>query len=226
MLLPVLLSLGFWQLDRAQQKAEEQARWESTESDIWPPTDPAPGQPFTVAGHYDAHYQWLLDNRTRDGQRGYELYQLFRPLAGEPLVVNRGWLAAPRSRQQLPSVSTPEGPVVLETRLAQWPQPPMVGESDPADATGWPRRVQSLDQSDVLEVLDAVSPYTVRLANADQPGALRVDWQPDTMGVATHKGYALQWFSLAVVLLTLTIASSFRKNTDEPHQDTEESQRQ
>lgn len=219
LLMPVLLSLGFWQLDRAQQKAAELARWESPESATWPPSDPARGQPVTVAGQYDPHFLWLLDNRTRDGQRGYELYQLFRPVAGEPLVVNRGWLAAPQSRAQLPRTTTPGAPVVLNTRLADWPQPPTLGESDPADGSGWPRRVQSLGRADVLEHVDAVSSHTVRLANEDQPGALRVDWQPGTLGVASHKGYALQWFSLAVVLLTLTIATSFRKEPDEPDPD-------
>ncbi|TVP58037.1 MAG: SURF1 family protein [Halomonadaceae bacterium] len=220
-----MISLGFWQLDRARQAAQEQARWESASDEAnWPPSDPARGQPVSLAGEYQPRYQWLLDNRTRDGRRGYELYQLFQPVTGEPLVINRGWLPAPDSRDQLPTVATPQAPVVIEARLADWPQPPTMGASDPADSSGWPKRVQTLSQADVLAHSDPVSGYTVRLADSDQPGALQADWSPTSMGVASHRGYALQWFSMSVVLLTLTIATSFRKDPDS--EDTDEQNKQ
>ena len=78
LLLPVLLALGYWQLDRAAQKAELQTTFTKrfaqpsvalTEVD---PADPSNRYLHVVAsGRYDGEHQVLLDNQVRDGQPGY-----------------------------------------------------------------------------------------------------------------------------------------------------------
>lgn len=213
LLLPVLLGLGFWQVDRAQEKSAERAQWETEEGPVaWPVEEPPEGQPVTIEGHYDDRVRWFLDNRTRDGRRGYELLQLFHPDPGtEPVVVNRGWVEAPVSRSDLPEHETPDPDLRIEGRVASWPDPMRLGEADPADRRGWPKRVPGLTPQELAAEGFDVAPVMVRLVDEQQPGALRADWEPDRMEAATHRGYALQWFALSVVLVTLTIAASFRK---------------
>jgi cytochrome oxidase assembly protein ShyY1 len=79
------------------------------------------------------------------------------------------------------------------------------------EKTGWPRRVQALKEEDVETPGVSVSPLVLRLDGRDQPGAYRADWAPDYMGPQTHYGYATQWFSLALALVILTVAASYRK---------------
>jgi len=108
-LLPLLVWLGFWQLERSEQKREllerQQARQEATP--LTPEQlDGSAEQAYArvyLQGSFDAAHSFLLDSRTRDGQVGVELLQPFydEP-SGRWLLINRGWLpwptgASPRS---------------------------------------------------------------------------------------------------------------------------------
>lgn len=214
-ILPVLLGLGLWQLDRAGEKERLLAQWAAADrAEDWHALEPdrAPiGQPVTLAGRYGEPV-WLLDNRTRDGAPGYEVLSLFRPVQGAPVVVNRGWVAAERRRDQLPPVPMPQGSVRLLARVADYPVPPVLsGAPSAGDGGGWPRRVQALPRELVAAVAPGVATRVLKLNDPDQPGAFRADWEPDMMGPQTHYGYALQWFSMAAALIILTIIASYRK---------------
>ncbi len=210
---PLLLSLGLWQLERAQEKKVTLAQWEQQGSELgWREhleTGLESGQPVTLSGHYGDR-SWLLDNRTRDGAAGYEVLTLFQPQEGKPLVVNRGWVLAPRRRDELPGISTPQDNVMLSGRLSEYPEPPVLMQT-PENQGQWPRRVQSLTKSDVEKLRPSVAPLILRLEGPEQPGAYRADWAPDRMGPQTHYGYAFQWFSLALALVILTLVASYRK---------------
>lgn len=215
-LLPVLLGLGIWQLDRAAEKTRLLSQWEDPAgAESWSDVAgdaPLTGQPVTLSGRYrDA--TWLLDNRTRDGIPGYEVLSLFEPDQGPPVVVNRGWVAAERRRSELPAIDLPGGQVRLLARVADYPEPPVLAGEVATDqpVTGGPRRVQALPRDQVTGVEPAVAGNILKLDDSSQPGAFRADWEPDMMGPQTHYGYALQWFSLAAALIILTIIASYRK---------------
>ena len=217
-LVPVLAGLGVWQVDRAWEKQAQAERWQQgTEAAGWPPESEAGavGQPVMLEGAYDSEVVWMLDNRTREGRRGYEVLHLFHTESG-PVVVNRGWVSSPGNRDQLPEVAVPKGnPVTVRARVSDWPEPMVLGEVDPVNAEGWPRRVAKLTAERAAGPDRKVHPSMVRVANEAQPGALKTGWDSDRMGAATHYGYAAQWFALTLLLLTLTVATSFRKQEDE-----------
>src|SRR5690554_4858504 len=113
----LLLSLGFWQLDRAQQKEtlyrqlEERARAPvvdlaaagaaraNAEDMHW--------RRVMLRGRYDPVVHFLLDNQVYRGRPGYFVYTPFL-LAGESVrvLVNRGWVDAGADRGHAPDVET------------------------------------------------------------------------------------------------------------------------
>ncbi|MBQ0762127.1 MAG: SURF1 family protein [Marinobacter psychrophilus] len=213
--LPLLLGLGVWQLQRAEFKQQQQVQWDQQTSELaWPQLVEQgldAGRPVLLNGSY-GDTTWLLDNRTRDGMAGYEVLTVFYPLQGPALVVNRGWIIAPRTREQLPEIPATQERVEISGRLADFPQPPVLAAVQPG--SGWPRRVQSLPPEVAQDVVPELPKLILRLADQNQPGALRADWAPDRMAVATHYGYATQWFALALMLTMLTVVASYRKAAD------------
>lgn len=208
-MLPILLGLGFWQLDRARQREAMLSDWQQRVAD-----EPIPGErlgPYrpdwlhrrvALTGEYQPRYQWLLDNRTHQGRVGYEVISAFRREPdGAWILVNRGWIAAPPRREQLPELPLPEGRQRLEGGLAELGSRGLVLRDTPAEP-GWPRRVQAL----IPEHLEAdlglsLLPWLVRLG-PDQPGALAPMPGMPAMTPERHRGYAAQWFGLAAVLAT------------------------
>lgn len=211
--LPLLIALGIWQLNRAEEKQVLLDQWQQEAQNLnWPEQVVSGldnGRPVTVTGLYGER-SWLLDNRTRDGMAGYEVLTAFYPLQGPPVLVNRGWIAAPRTRNELPDVTPPDGVFSLTGRVGPYPEPPVLsGETGPKE--GWPRRVQMLPGAVARSEIADLPAAIILLQDSEQPGAYRADWEPDLMGPQTHYGYATQWFALAVVLTILSVVASYRK---------------
>jgi cytochrome oxidase assembly protein ShyY1 len=211
--LPLLIALGIWQLNRAEEKQIRLDQWQQEAQNLdWPELVTSGlenGRPVTVTGLFGER-SWLLDNRTRDGIVGYEVLTAFYPLEGPPVLINRGWVAAPRTRNELPDVTPPEGIFSMTGRIGPYPEPPVLS-SKSVQAEGWPRRVQMLPGPVARAEIARLPGAIIRLQNSEQPGAYRADWEPDRMGPQTHYGYATQWFALAMVLTVLSVVASYRK---------------
>jgi surfeit locus 1 family protein len=214
-LFPFLLSLGFWQMERAGDKQallERRADSEATAPVDLNRVDRLGEQdryrPARVSGRYDAGQQWLLDNRILHGQPGYHVFTPFR-LEGESapsLLVNRGWVAVGASREYLPRLPVPAGAVELSGRLDTPASVGLVIGEVPLESVEERVLVQSLDIAALARArgLDLLSFALV--LDEGGPGALQYDWSPvPPMGPEKHLGYAVQWFGLAVALLIIFI---------------------
>lgn len=216
-MLALLVGLGFWQLDRAEQKqarlAALAAAREARPVDI---TAGAPGsealfRPARLRGRYDAAHQFLLDNQVRNGRVGYRVLTPLRVAAAAPAVlVDRGWVPAAADRAQLPEIPAPGGSVAPQGLVYGGPS---VGLrlGPPAASGDWPRRLQYLDFGYVAEVLGyPIRDYVLRL-DPDAPGGYARDWPQPALGPERHLGYAVQWFSLAAALLVLAGVVAWRR---------------
>jgi surfeit locus 1 family protein len=213
-MLPLLISLGFWQLGRAEDKTVILKEWAARE-EAAPLQQDQLGEyrpdwryrKVELSGHYRGQYQWLVDNRTYQGRPGYDVLTAFEPDNRQQawILVNRGWVEASATRAELPVLPVPEEPQRLFGRLDNPSHNPLVLKELPHER-GWPRRVQRVDiESLQTDLGRGLAPWMVRL-DPDQAGALIPAHQPVTMGPDTHRGYAVQWFGLAFVLVVGVIA--------------------
>lgn len=201
-LAPVVFALGVWQLSRAEEKRvlieDRYARMGAlpvSESEL----DAAP--PFTrvrLEGGFDPDRIFFLDNQIIDGETGYAVLHVYESRHGARYLVNRGWVAAPGNRDELPDVGVPVAPVI--TALV-WPftglQP--IFEADPW-GEGWPKRVQRLELDRMAGVAAVAVAAELRL-EAGQPGALTPLPDATTLNPGKNTGYAAQWFGIGTVLL-------------------------
>jgi surfeit locus 1 family protein len=214
-----LLSLGFWQLDRAEQKREIISHYQGDKDDAVIRLDAdmksAGGLEYQRAssvGHYDSAHQLLLDNRTHAGQAGYQVLTPFILRNSETAVlVNRGWLPLGSSRDQLPDVAVGEAQRTVMGRLKTPPAEVfMLGEEEPRQ--GWPYRIQRIQFQALSEELQrSLLPFVLLLDKEEPDGYLR-DWQPLVgFGPERNVGYAVQWFGLAAALLIIYLTVNSRR---------------
>ena len=219
-LVPLMASLGVWQLQRAQEKAhlaaefaERQQQAPAPLSALWDKTDAALAYlPVRLIGSFLPDKYFLLDNQVQDGQVGYEVLGILQLAdAAGSVLVNRGWIAGDAARRTLPAVPVVTGPVDITGHVYVAPGAPFLLAEQHLD-TAWPMRIQAVEMSKlgplvtVLQVGN-VFPFPVRI-DAGQQGALKVNWQVVNMSPQMHQGYAVQWFAMAAVLLVFYLLRS------------------
>lgn len=222
-LLPLLVGLGMWQLERAAWK---QALVDTHEESTLQAAVPvrsllASGEeqqyrPVAALGIYDLDHQLLLDNRTFQGHAGYHVLTPLRLLDyDEVVLVNRGWVPLGRDRAVLPELPGPEDEVVVNAIVRLPPEKFFrLGMAEEAHA-GWPKVVQELDMDRLEQRLGyALLPVILLLDQDDAYGFSR-DWKA-VYGVTPdkHSAYAMQWFTLALVLLLIYIGVNTRRITN------------
>ncbi len=216
LLLPLLLWLGFWQLQREQEKLQILAQYEARLAEAPAALERLANQDdlawrrVKLEGTFDAERVYLLDNQIRSGQVGFDVLQLFEVSDNQLLVwINRGWVAGKRLRSELPAVVTPPGPMrvngyvyVPEGKAFSLEDDAPVNATSSAAARRWPRIIQRVTVPTLAAGVNAseVFEHVVRLSE-NSPAALQADWPTISVQPAKHRGYAVQWFCMAVALL-------------------------
>lgn len=210
----VFARLGFWQLDR---KAEKEALFELY--------DNAPVLQLEVAldreqrfarveafGRYDAARHILLDNAIFNGRAGVHVLTPFTLEDGTSLLVNRGWLALPADRLNLPEVPTDNGPVTINGRLNALPTDgPRIGEPDVLVPDRWPQLVTYLDPESVSKALGMeLANWLVQLDASEASGFEGREWPAAAMKPKVHGAYALQWFALSIAAIIIWVSLGVR----------------
>ena len=207
LLLPLLVSLGFWQLQRADEKALLAAAFEQQQARAPAPLDEVTAYPVEqlaylpvlLKGQYRQGEHFLLDNRMFGRKFGNEVLSVFELDSGGMVLVNRGWIEADSSRRSMPLVPEVEGSATVSGHVYVSPGEPYRLADEPLGAS-WPRQVQAVQVEKMAQVVGGdLFSYPVRI-DAESPGALTVDWQVINVSPAKHHGYAVQWFSMAAML--------------------------
>jgi surfeit locus 1 family protein len=232
-LLPVLIGLGHWQLERAAWK---QGLVDAHAARIGEPAQPLQSvlassragadleyRQVTAQGVYDLDHQLLLDNQIYQGQAGYHVLTPLRLEGGESgddwVLVNRGWVPLGESRSQLPAIAGPAEPITLRAMIKLPPGKAFGPDAVEDSGASWPKVIQQLEIGPIGKHLGRpLLPLVLLLDKAD-PGGFARDWKP-VYGITPdkHRAYAAQWFTLALVLLMIYIGVNTRRRgreTDE-----------
>jgi cytochrome oxidase assembly protein ShyY1 len=215
--------LGNWQTRRAAEKTALQARL--AQRAAAPPLvlgqavqDPAAIEfrRVIVTGRFVPTWPVFLDNRPLEGRSGFILLMPFT-IAGshKHVLVARGWLPRdPASSTRLPKFDTPAGSVTIEgiavrrpARLMQLGTPPglqpgAVVQNLEVDAFA---RASGLDMQPFL--LEQTGPGAPAQLPAE---ALVRKWPAPGVDVDRHKGYAFQWYALAVMAFLFFVITGWR----------------
>lgn len=213
----VTAGLGFWQLDRAQQKKSwvasqaSQAKAAELANPDWPAlvtsqdaADIAVHRRIRLTGSWMADHVVFLDNRQMNAKPGFYVVTPLLLASGQAVLVQRGWVQRNfMQRQDVPAVVTPAGDVTVYGRLA--PPPSQLYSMGQAQRSQIRQNLDWLDFSKEIGVPIGL----LSLVQLDEPqtasdGLLR-QWPQVDAKLHTHYGYAVQWFALCALLAFLYI---------------------
>lgn len=195
--LGLFVSLGFWQLERAEQKREiiqqqaSHSQATATRVSNFDFFDGEQYQQIELFGRFLSTTHWRLQNQIVDGQVGIDLLQPFMLTNGQTIIVNRGWVPANATVE--PSIN--DANINLQGAVRAPMDLPFVSN------------IFTGSEASVVEIIPADFPLDNLVADwylqiaPEHPAALKTHWQVATMPPAKHMGYAAQWFTMAAVLM-------------------------
>lgn len=220
------LALANWQLNRAQDKqlrldniSNVQAKgvmsW--SELQLLPTSLNKTGIKLQLTGHLQSEQYWLLDNRVFQKQVGFDVLAMFYPeQSNAAMIVNLGWVKAPKSREQKAIVKLPNQTITLEVQLKQGDLAGFYLQKQQPNMGSWPKRIQYIDlavmqqevQQEVQQGIQQQS--TAKLINfiaysKEAKFSLQPHYEPVVMPPEKHLAYALQWLLLAVAAFLVFI---------------------
>ncbi|MFV1982329.1 MAG: SURF1 family protein [Thiohalomonadales bacterium] len=227
LILPILIALGFWQLDRAEQKrviltAVTEKMNSETLHKI--PTEKkiidAQYQKIKLRGQFDSSHLIYIDNKIVFGKVGYYVVSLFLVSdSNKRVLVNLGWVSMGKSRQDLPSVKIPEGIVTITGRIKTNVGQVFSLSEQSFDVVGWPLVVQWISPQQLSSLLKINIQSLMILLDTPKDKSneyekqFKRDWKYISSSPDMHTSYAMQWFSLALVLVLIYIGVNTKKAT-------------
>lgn len=216
---PVLVSLGFWQLDRADEKR-------LIEEELQQAQQKAPLQinnsldqdlikqiyrPATANGYFDGQHQFLHDNKTHQGKPGYHVLTPFiLKDTKTAILVNRGWIPYQGHRDKIQDIRIDVDIRDIEGAIKK-PGKTILLNDEPQSSGIYPLTIQAIALETMATPLEySFLPVMLELDKADQAGFTR-EWQPYYGSIGKHNGYAIQWFLMAAILLFLYIKINTKK---------------
>jgi surfeit locus 1 family protein len=207
----LFISLGCWQLKRADEKREilaMQSLFLKQAPVAWVPTDPlpAPHQKIQVEGYFMPPVIFLDNQHDAHHQFGFHVLSPLLLNNDHVIMVDRGWIQSREDRAQLPLISTPKKSLQL-SGTAYYP-------SKKQWVLGQPIEIKNQNLA-IIELIDiqlfnqflhkSVYPFIIRLDDKALHGYKR-EWTVVNMPPARHKAYAFQWFAITLTIFVLFIS--------------------
>jgi len=220
LLVPILCSLGVWQLSRADEKRDieqvvhaamnkpalvlQHATPVSVRQEVY--------RLAVMSGRYDSTRQYLWDNKTHQGRPGFQVLTPFvLDETNQVVIVNRGWIPLLGRRDQFPDISVE--PYLRKVRgVIKAPSNALrLSKQSDGQSQAYPRILQAFESQVIASELgQPVLPIMIEL-DSDEPSGYLRDWKPYYGNIGKHIGYAVQWFLMALIVAFLYVKLNLKR---------------
>ncbi|GGY81255.1 SURF1 family protein [Pseudoduganella plicata] len=210
------IALGQWQTRRADDKLAMQAKVAAANTQAplrldGTPVDIAQAEwrRVSVSGTFVAGWPVYLDNRPQAGRAGLYVLMPFRIDGSDShVLVLRGWLPVDAAhRGRIAPYATPARRVTLEG----------IARCDPGHVLGLGTDARLAPgaivlNADVAGVATAsglrFQPFVLQQTSGGTDTLVR-DWPAPALGIEKHRGYAFQWYALALTAFLFFVITGF-----------------
>ena len=211
---PITISLGIWQIERANEKKLIIANYDkllvSAPIALQKNQMLNNWQPIETTGTYQDTVVYE-DNAINNGKAGFKVYHLFRNDDGTYIFIHRGFIERNLIKNNLPEVDIPtQKKSIFGTTLFKQNNT-FVKNIEESDS----RIIQEFNASLLIDKYPMLKdkylhPFLFNLDIRDVNKYQPIE-KPVNMTASKHIGYAIQWFGLCAALIILTIYAFRRK---------------
>ena len=217
--------LGFWQIDRADQKnvlnsnytdRQQEAIIVLDKNNVIDEKSSLLWRKVEFEGSFINKQNIILDNQIFNQIAGFNIITPFKIKGSDSLVlINRGWHPNLKNRETLPIINEISDERILQGHIASFPVSGIkLGKNNIETLNSQIFRFQRLDAAELNYFFSAkIMPYMIYLdpiIDKELYGNFKLP-APDSQ---KNYGYAFQWFAFAITLLIIFIRLSMKRKSN------------
>ncbi len=211
-----LVSLGFWQLERADEKRgiEASIKQANTGSvELIKKEEGLQSKEYyevRLQGKYLSDKQFIYDNQIVDQVSGYYVLTPYALEAqSKAILINRGFIPWNGRRDKLADIVIGQETREIKVQISK---PIKRMELKPSEVgIQFPALIQSIDLQDMADRAKVDFSSVIGLLDASASNGFIRKWEPYTGSIEKHIGYAVQWFLMALVLAIIGIRIAIKQ---------------
>ena len=211
-----LVSLGFWQLDRADEKRGIEASIKKANNgrvELVVEEGSLKNKEYfevRLQGKYLSDKQFIYDNQIVNQISGYYVLTPYA-LEGQSkaILINRGFIPWNGRRDKLADIGIGQDAREIKVQISK---PIKRMELKPSE-TGiqFPVLIQSIEIQDMADIARIDFSSVIGLLDPSTSDGFIRKWEPYTGSIEKHIGYAIQWFLMALVLAIIGIRIAIKQ---------------
>ncbi|CAM8317075.1 COG3346 Uncharacterized conserved protein [Candidatus Methylopumilus universalis] len=219
----LFIKLGFWQLDRADQKKiinmsfverQNQPPIQLNNETIQIPIKDIIWHRVSMKGSFLNDKNIILDNQIVEEKAGFLIYTPFKILDSNKIIlINRGWYPLSNSRKDIPNIPPIKDMQTIEGEISQMPSSGIsLGKviTEKLDESSF--RLQKMDYEVLSSLISKdLMRYVVKLKKPIFDKTYILDSGMPVPDSDKNYGYAFQWFAMAFTLFIIFIRLGVKK---------------
>ena len=211
-----LVSLGFWQLERADDKRSIEASIKQANTgsvELIRKEEGLQSKEYyevRLQGKYLSDKQFIYDNQIVDQVSGYYVLTPYA-LEGQSkaILINRGFIPWNGRRDKLADIVIGQETREIKVQISK----PIKRMELKLSEVGiqFPVLIQSIDLQDMADRAKVDFSSVIGLLDASASNGFIRKWEPYTGSIEKHIGYAVQWFLMALVLAIIGIRIAIKQ---------------
>ncbi|MDB9933573.1 SURF1 family protein [Candidatus Thioglobus sp.] len=211
-----LVSLGFWQLERADDKRSIEASIKQANTgsvELIKKEEGLQSKEYyevRLQGKYLSDKQFIYDNQIVDQVSGYYVLTPYA-LEGQSkaILINRGFIPWNGRRDKVADIVIGQETREIKVQISK---PIKRMELKPSEVgIQFPVLIQSIDLQDMADRAKVDFSSVIGLLDASASNGFIRKWEPYTGSIEKHIGYAIQWFLMALVLAIIGIRIAIKQ---------------
>jgi len=212
--LAVLTKLGLWQVERYSEKLALEKTYKTNsqlsinQQDLHNSATSLNYKNIKLSGRWIAGNGFFLNLKKHNDKAGMQVIMPLLLASGTKVLVNRGWIKHNAADKNDPKINTTNDVITIKGVARKMSNPYFMTNSAIS------KRKMFIDMEELSASDSSLAKIVVFQTNDTNDSLIR-QWSIPNFKPMMHLGYAIMWFSFALILLISVLYIQFKEDKDE-----------